>query len=47
MSYHRFAGELLAIDEFNRATELVKIDQWRDIDNDRAFPEAAWLKDMY
>jgi hypothetical protein len=47
MSYHRFAGELAAIDEFNRINELIKIDRWRDIETGRAFPHAAWLKGMY
>src|SRR5262249_25615223 len=28
---HRFAGELLAIDEFNRASDQVKIDRWRGL----------------
>ena len=28
---HHFAGELLAIDEFNRANAQVKIDRWRGI----------------
>ena len=28
---HRFAGELLAIDEFNAMNENVKIDRWRGI----------------
>src|SRR5688572_24178668 len=34
---HRFAGELLAIDEFNRSNELVKVDRWRGIRNGRVF----------
>jgi hypothetical protein len=44
---HRFAGELLAIDEFNRASAQVKIDRWRGLGNDRPFPEASYLKKMY
>jgi hypothetical protein len=44
---HRFAGELLAIDEFNRSNAGVKIDEWRGISKLRPFPEAAWLKRMY
>jgi hypothetical protein len=44
---HRFAGELLAIDEFNRASAQVKIDRWRGLANDRPFPEASYLKKMY
>jgi hypothetical protein len=44
---HRFAGELLAIEEFNAENDTVKIDQWRGITDDRAFPENGWLKRMY
>src|SRR5207249_2979425 len=40
---HRFAGELLAIDEFNAVNENVKIDRWRGIKDGRAFPESDWL----
>jgi hypothetical protein len=47
MFTHRFAGELLAIDEFNRSNAGVKIDEWRGIAKLRPFPEAAWLKRMY
>jgi hypothetical protein len=44
---HRFAGELLAIDEFNRANENIKIDRLRGFANDRPFPEKQYLKMMY
>ena len=44
---HRFAGELLAIDEFNRENEHIKIDRWRGIASNRPFPEAAYLPKMY
>ena len=44
---HRFAGELLAIDEFNSENKAVKIDQWHGIANRRAFPENSWLRKMY
>jgi hypothetical protein len=47
MFTHRFAGELLAIEEFNCANYGVKIDQWRGIDKQRPFPEAAWLNRMF
>lgn len=47
MFNHRFAGELLAIEEFNRASPCVKIDRWRNIAALRPFPEAGWLKRMY
>jgi hypothetical protein len=44
---HRFAGELLAMEEFNCISQDVKIDQWRSISKQRPFPEASWLKRMY
>jgi hypothetical protein len=44
---HRFAGELLAIDEFNATTDHTKIDQWRGLRNARPFPEASFLGKMY
>jgi hypothetical protein len=47
MFTHRFAGELLAIDEFNSSNERVKIDCWRQIKKQRPFPESAWLSRMY
>lgn len=44
---HRFAGELLAIDEFNKSTDGVRIDRWRGVRKERPFPEAPWLEKMY
>jgi len=44
---HKFAGELLAIQEFNTANNSVKIDRWRGIQKERPFPESPWLKKMY
>ena len=44
---HRFAGELLAITEFNHENLNLKIDHWHGIEDDRAFPEKQWLKQMY
>jgi hypothetical protein len=44
---HRFAGELAAIDDFNRDSDRVKIDRWRGLRNFVAFPESAWLEQMY
>jgi hypothetical protein len=44
---HRFAGELLAIDEFNESSSAVKIDPWRGIKVDRPFPEDPFLERMY
>ncbi len=44
---HRFAGELLAIDEFNARSDRVKIDRWRGLAQNRPFPEAGYLQKMY
>jgi hypothetical protein len=44
---HRFAGEFLAIEEFNRAQDGVKIDIWRGLWKNRPFSESPWLKNMY
>lgn len=45
---HRFAGELLAIDEFNAdRSHDVRIDVWRGVANNRPFPEQPWLKKMW
>ena len=44
---YRFAGELLAIDEFNESNNHVKIDRWRGLRSDRPFPEASFLQKMY
>jgi hypothetical protein len=44
---HRFAGELLAIDEFNDTSASIKIDRWRGIKTGRPFPEQPFLDRMY
>jgi hypothetical protein len=44
---HRFAGELLAIDEFNAGQSAVRIDRWYRIHEGRPFPEAPYLNCMY
>lgn len=44
---HRYAGELLAIDEFNKSSSQVKIDQWHGVRNGRPFPERPFLEKMY
>lgn len=44
---HRFAGELLAIEEFNRNNLLLKIDRWRDIRKNRVFRDESWLDNMF
>lgn len=45
--YHRFAGEFLAIDDFNATNPDVKIDVWHGIRKNRPFPEQGWLDQMY
>jgi hypothetical protein len=44
---HRFAGELLAIDEFNRDNPSIKIDVWRGLMRGRVFMDQRWLERMY
>lgn len=44
---HKFAGELLAISEFNDANENIKIDRWRGIHRDQVFKDRLWLNRMY
>jgi len=44
---HRFAGELLAIDEFNEQNANVKIDLWRGLKVGRPFPEHPYFDCMY
>ena len=45
--FHKFAGELLAIDEFNDSSSEVKIDIWRGLRAGRIFPESPWIEKMY
>jgi hypothetical protein len=44
---HRFAGELLAIHQFNELSPNVKIDRWYGLTNGRPFPERPYLQKMY
>jgi hypothetical protein len=44
---HRFAGELLAIEEFNEQSETVKIDRWHGVKAGRPFAEALFLDALY
>jgi hypothetical protein len=46
-AHHRWAGELLAIQEFNERDSIVKIDRWHGIQRGRPFPEHDWLNRMY
>jgi hypothetical protein len=45
--YHRFAGEYLAIEDFNEHNELVKIDRWRGLHYHRPFPDQRWIMRMW
>jgi hypothetical protein len=44
---HEWAGELLAIREFNERWPSIKIDHWRGLSVNRPFPNAMWLPRMY
>ena len=44
---HRFAGELLALDEFNTANERVRIDRWHGVATGRPFPERDFLERLF
>jgi hypothetical protein len=44
---HRFAGELLAIEEFNAQNAKIKIDRWHGVRHGRPFPERPYLGSMY
>jgi hypothetical protein len=44
---HRFAGELLAIDEFNASAVPVRIDIWRGVKKGRVFVDEPWLEKMF
>jgi hypothetical protein len=46
-THTRFAGELLAIDEFNRDNELRKLDVDRSLPYTRVFKHAEWLQHMF
>ena len=43
---HRFAGERLAIEDFNRENQWVKIDHWYAISS-RIVRDYAWVQKMY
>ena len=44
---HKFAGELLAIDEFNEESSQVKIDRWYGVKMGRPFPDRPFLEKLY
>lgn len=44
---HEFAGEWLAIREFNDANPLTKIDRWHGIKKGRPFSDQSWLDKMF
>lgn len=47
MFNHKFAGELLAIEEFNAKSINVKLDRWYAVANGRPFPERHFLNKLY
>jgi len=47
LTSYKFAGELLAIDEFNEHSRHVKIDLWYGVKPKRPFPERQFLEKMY
>ena len=47
LANHRFAGELLAIDEFNQQDEKVRIDRWHRVKSGRPFHERPFLEKLY
>ena len=44
---HRYAGELLAIDEFSEKNNRVKIDRWYEVRVGRPFPDQSFLEKLY
>jgi hypothetical protein len=44
---HRFAGELLAIEDFNGANPTMKIDGWRGLRRGRVFADQMWIDKMF
>lgn len=44
---HKYAGELLAIDEFNETYDDVKIDKWYGIKSGRPFTDPPYLDRIY
>lgn len=47
LDHHPYAGELLAIEEFNRAHDHTKLSKMNQIRNWRLFKNALWLDQMY
>ncbi len=43
---HKWGGELLAIEEFNKTCDVVKIDRWYNIGFDKPFSEAYFWQKM-
>jgi hypothetical protein len=44
---HKFAGALLAIEEFNQLVRDVKIDRWYQVEWSQAFPERLYFKNFH
>lgn len=47
LTYHKYAGEYLAIKDFNEEHNGVVIDKWYNIKVNRPFPENLWTEKMY
>lgn len=45
--YHKFAGVLLAIEEFNQENPRVKIDRWCAVRRDSPFPERFYFDQLF
>ncbi|MGH8772466.1 MAG: hypothetical protein ACREV2_15015 [Burkholderiales bacterium] len=44
---HKFAGAMLAVEEFNQQSSGVKIDRWYGVKIGNAFPERNYFEQMY
>jgi len=44
---HKFAGEFLAIREFNKEHKNIKIDRWYGVEAGQPFPERYFYKKLY
>jgi hypothetical protein len=44
---HKFAGAMLAVEEFNQQSSGVKIDRWYGVKKGNAFPERMYFEQMY
>lgn len=47
LNCHQWAGEFLAINEFNAVHEHIKIDRWYGVKNGKPFPERSYYERMW